>query len=142
MDSYVAWGMALLVLAGTVVLGLQVLDIYNAVRAVDAAVAVGEQQFGMDGCVSAVTQYMMRLRFAADRLPPEALVITPEPGTPGPGETAAPWGSRIAMDVSYTHPYRLIAGLSGASREGRLTVRRHIATISGHVPGTGSDVCP
>lgn len=142
MDSYIAWGMALLVFAATVGLGMQVLDVYNAVRAVDAAIAVGEQQFGMDGCMSSVVQYMMRMRFATDRLSPAELRIEAAPGTPGPGETPAPWGSRIAMNVTYTHPYRLIASLSGASREGRLTVKRHIATISGHVPGTGANVCP
>lgn len=127
MDHFLAMGLAVILIIGSLAAGLQAYDIYSAVVSVRSALTVAELQLSTDGGVSDRVMYLVSRRLQADKRDLGRVQVG---GTP-PG---TPWGGEVTLTVVYEHPYlltRVLPELRWVGYSGTFRVEKSLTTVSG-----------
>jgi hypothetical protein len=119
----------ILLLLGTALTGIELYQIFNAGRMVDAALLDAQLKLAADGGVSPQVERLVRHRIAADGGKPGRVTVS---GT----RAHTPFGELVELHVLYQQPYSLTGLLPGSAgaEHGLLEIARTATTMSGWQP--------
>lgn len=127
MSNYLSGGLMLLLIASFSLLGLQAFDIFDAARAVDAALLDAQVKLALDGGVTPEVLRLARERIAAEGKDPDRLHIE---GT----APHAPFGEMVRIKLTYRHPYMLGTLMPSHLDSGTFHIERRAVAVSGWLP--------
>lgn len=129
MSHYIAGGLMILLLCTATLLGLQVYQIYDAGRMVEAALQGAQLKLAADGGLSPQVERLVRERIRAEGGNPRHLSV-------GGSRPHTPYGELITLHVRYQQEYTLTGLLPGSAgaEHGLFEIQRTATTVSGWEP--------
>jgi hypothetical protein len=126
-SSYLSGGVMLLLLLSFGLIGLQAYDLFDAARAVDAALLDAQGRLAADGGLTPEVERLARERIAAEGRDPARLQIEGSP-------PHLPYPELVRLALVYEHPYALTLLLPLQSERGIFRVERRATVVSGWRP--------
>lgn len=129
MSHHVAGGLMILLLLGVTLLGIQVYQVYDAARIVEAALLDAQLKLAADGGVSPQVERLVRQRVRSEGGDSRRVTVTGSPA-----HTA--YGELVTLHVQYSQAYTLTALMpgSGGQEHGLFAIERSSTTLSGWEP--------
>jgi hypothetical protein len=129
MSTYVAGGLMIMLLLGVTLLGIQVYQVYDAARMVEAALLDAQLKLAADGGVSPQVERLVRQRVRAEGGDPGRLTVTGS-------AVHTPYGELVTLHVRYSQAYTFTALMpgSGGGEHGLFAIQRSATAMSGWEP--------